>query len=118
MKISEASAICGLKIDTIRYYDSAGLIPKLERGSDGQRRFSSENVEWLTLLFWLRETGMPMERMREFAKLYAEGGPTIAERKAILLEHADVIERRRHSLDRCETVLKRKIEIYDALEQT
>lgn len=117
MRISEAAIKSGLKVDTIRYYEAEGLVPRVERGSDGRRRFSSENVEWLTLLFWLRETGMPMKVMRQFASLYAEGDATVSGRKAILLDHAVRLARRRSDLDRCEEILARKLEMYEEFIQ-
>ena len=113
MRISEAASQSGLNTDTIRYYEAQGLVPNIARGSDGQRRFSLENVDWLTLLYWLRETGMPMKVMQEFASLYAQGNCTIAARKGILLEHSRRLAKRRDDLDRCEEALAHKIEIYE-----
>lgn len=113
MRISEAASESGLGIDTIRYYEAEGLVPNVARGPDGQRRFSKENVDWLTFLYWLRETGMPMKVMHEFAVLYAQGDETILERKAILLEHSELLMKRRHDLNRCEEVLARKLAIYE-----
>ncbi|WP_415404409.1 MerR family transcriptional regulator [Tateyamaria sp. SN3-11] len=113
MRISEAAAESGLGVDTIRYYEAEGLVPKVMRGADGQRAFSRENVDWLTLLYWLRETGMPMRVMRQFAALYAQGDSTIEGRKAILLDHAERLAQRRSDLDRCAAILNRKLEIYD-----
>ena len=84
MHISEAASRSRLKIDTIRYYEAEGLVPNVARGADVQRCFSKENVDWLTLLYWLRETGMPMKVMRQFAALYAQGDSTIPDRKHIL----------------------------------
>lgn len=113
MRISEAAARSGLKVDTIRYYEAEGLVPNVGRGSDGQRRFSPENVDWLTLLFWLRETGMPMKVMQRFAALYSKGDETIADRKSILLDHSRLLAKRRDDLDRCDAILARKLEIYE-----
>lgn len=113
MRISEAASLSRLKIDTIRYYEAEGIVPDVARGSDGQRRFSSENVDWLTLLFWLRETGMPMKVMQQFAALYAQGDETILDRKEILLDHSRLLAKRRDDLDRCDEILARKLEIYE-----
>lgn len=78
MRISEAASTSRLSIDTIRYYEKLGLVPKIGRGSDGRRDFSAENVERLALLSSLRETGMAMERMRYFAQLYQRGNETLS----------------------------------------
>ena len=117
MRIAEAADRSGLSIDTIRYYEKSGLLPEIERGPDGQRRFSAENIEWLTLLCSLRETGMPMKTMHRFAALYRSGDRTIPERKEILLAHSEHLKKRRADLDRCEEILTRKLALYGDLER-
>ena len=116
MRISEAAQKSGLSPDTIRFYEKAGIIHQVERGSDGLRRFSPENVDWLTLLYWLRRTGMPMKEMRRFADLYRQGDATISERRQVLEAHGRELEKRRAELDSCAKVLARKLAIYDQYE--
>ena len=113
MRIAEAASKSGLSIDTIRYYEKSGILPEIQRGPDGQRRFSSENVEWLSLLSSLRDTGMSTETMRRFAALYRAGDHTIPERKEILVAHSELLKKRRAELDRCEKLLAYKISIYE-----
>lgn len=112
MRISEAADACGLSVDTIRYYEKAGMLPTIRRGADGRRAFAPSDVEWLTLLYWLRETGMPMNDMRRFTALAKAGGDSRAERRAILLAHAERLRVRRALLEKCETVLAQKIAVY------
>ncbi len=116
MRISEASARSGLSADTIRYYEKTGIVPAIKRGPDGLRRFSPENVEWLTLLYWLRKTGMPMKEMQRFARLYRDGNRTVSERRDLLLDHAERLKKRRADLDRCEEVLAVKLSAYRRIE--
>lgn len=116
MRISEAAARCGLSIDTIRFYERSGLLPAITRGSDGRRQFSSEDVEWLILLASLRNTGMPMKRMRRFADLYQQGKETIPERRLILSDHSAELEVRRAELDRCTELLYYKLQKYSEIE--
>ena len=117
MRIAEAASKSGLSVDTIRFYEKSGLLPKIVRGTDGNRRFSAEVVDWLVLLYWLRETGMPMKTMQEFAILYRAGDATMPQRKKILLTHAAHLEERRAALDRCEEILAYKIKIYEDREK-
>ena len=117
MRISEAAKKCHLSIDTIRYYEKSGIVPKIYRGRHGQRQFTPLNIEWLTLLYWLRETGMPMKTMHHFATLYQAGECTIPDRKNILLEHSKQLKNRRSDLDRCEEILKQKLAIYKGYER-
>ncbi|NMM44905.1 MerR family transcriptional regulator [Rhodospirillaceae bacterium KN72] len=113
MRISEAADACGLSADTIRYYEKSGMIPPIRRDASGRRRFSAADIDWLTLIYWLRETGMPLRQMRRFFTL-AQGGPeTIPERRQILTDHASELQRRRENLDKCDAVLAIKIASYD-----
>lgn len=116
MQIAEASKASGLSVDTIRYYEKSGLLPDIDRSASGNRQFSAKNIEWLTLLYWLRETGMPMKQMHLFASLYIAGDETIPQRKQILLAHADHLKQRREALDRCEEVLSYKLAMYEKYE--
>ncbi|SFJ17013.1 MerR, DNA binding [Bosea sp. OK403] len=58
---------------------------------------------------------MPMERMRYFAQLYQQGDETLSERRAVLLDHAAQLEKRRAALDRCAELLAYKLKRYDEL---
>lgn len=113
MRIAEAASKSGLSIDTIRYYEKFAMLPEIQRGPDGQRRFSAENVEWLSLLSSLRDTGMSIKTMRRFAALYRAGDHTIPERKEILMAHSERLKKRRADLDRCEKLLAYKLSIYE-----
>lgn len=115
MRISEVAAKCGLSIDTIRYYEKAGICPAIERGRDGKRVFSMENLNWLILLASLRETGMPTQRMKHFASLYQRGNATVGARKDMLRQHEDHLARQQARLHQCRALLARKIARYDEI---
>ena len=113
MKITKAAIVSGLSTDTIRYYEKSDMLPEISRSSEGHRDFNQKDVEWLTLLFWLRETGMPVKQMKRFTSLAKDGDATIAERRQILLDHAKELARRRELLDKCKDVLAIKIASYE-----
>ncbi|MEJ6707863.1 MAG: MerR family transcriptional regulator [Amylibacter sp.] len=115
MRISEISERTGLSISAIRYYEESGLCPFVERGADGNRKFTTVNLDWLVLLSSLRETGMPMSEMRAFAMLYKIGDDTAVERKTMLLKHQNRLEDRQGQLDRCSEILDRKLAKYDEI---
>lgn len=113
MKISTVAAECGLSIHTIRYYEEIGICPAIDRGADGNRCFSLENIDWLTLLAALRDTGMPIEKMKRFAALYKQGGSAVLERKQLLQEHQSALDVQQKQLDRCKALVAKKLSIYD-----
>ncbi len=112
MRIAEVSKECGLSAHTIRFYEKSGMLPEILRGSDGHRRFTTRHVEWLTLLYWLRETGMSLKQMRRFATLAKKGDAGIPERRQILADHAETLKAKRAMLDNCERILAIKIASY------
>ena len=115
MKISEVAERSGLSISTIRYYEKSGLCPAVMRGPDGNRKFSASDADWFLLLASLRETGMSLSEMRAFASLYAAGDETVRQRKAALEAHRDSLAERQADLDRCRSILERKLRKYDEI---
>ena len=115
MKISEVAELTGLSISTIRFYEKSGLCPHIGRGPDGNRVFSGTDTDWLVLLAPLRATGMPMSQMHAFANLYAARDKTIPERKSALMAHRKSLADRQAELNRCCTILDRKLQRYDEI---
>jgi len=112
MRIAEAAKACGLSAHTIRFYEKSGMLPEIERGADGHRRFTPRLIEWLTLLYWLRETGMSLKQMRRFTTLAKAGNAGVEERRQILSDHAATLKAKRATLEKCESILAIKIASY------
>lgn len=54
-----------------------------------------------------------MSQMRKFAELYASGDATIPRRRETLLAHRQSLRARQADLERCRTILDRKLQKYD-----
>jgi DNA-binding transcriptional MerR regulator len=115
MLISQAAHLTGLSVHTIRFYERSGLLSKITRSSDGNREFTAENVEWLNLLSSLRDTGMPLKRMKYFADLYEHGDKTVFKRKQVLLEHSESLAHQKLALEKCAKLLARKLQLYEEI---
>ena len=112
MKIGELANKAEVNIDTVRYYERAGLLTPIERNGSGHRRFTAQDVEWLVVCTKLRATGMPIRRVREYAELVRDGEGNEAERLALLEAHrADVLERLAE-VQRNLELIDYKIELY------
>jgi len=81
------SAATGVTAHTLRYYERAELIRPVARNSGNQRRYSASDVEWVKFLLRLRETGMPIAQMREYAALRELGAVTTEPRLDLLEAH-------------------------------
>lgn len=114
LTVGQMAAATGVSAHTLRYYEKAGLIESVARNAGNQRRYSSADIEWLTFLLRLRETGMPIAQMREYAELRAEGPQTTAARLALLETHQAVLREQIARLRRHEKALATKITTYQA----
>jgi len=86
LSVSDAASRAGVSIHTLHYYEREGLL-RVARTESGHRRYSSGDLEWIGILTCLRETGMPIRTMREFATLVQQNASNIPERVRILEAH-------------------------------
>ncbi|MDO4626528.1 MAG: MerR family transcriptional regulator [Pasteurellaceae bacterium] len=66
MKIQEFSQLIGLTSDTLRYYEKEGLV-KPVRDASGHRDYSEQDIEWVKMILRLKETRMPIEKIKRYA---------------------------------------------------
>lgn len=59
----------------------------MARDPGNQRRYSAADVDWVVFLLRLRETGMPIAQMREYAALRRRGPATTEPRLRLLEAH-------------------------------
>lgn len=86
LSVGEAARKTGVSIDTLRYYEREHLLRV-----EGHRRYSERDLEWIGILTCLRETGMPIRRMREFAALVRGDESNIRERVRLLEAHREEV---------------------------
>ena len=105
----------GFSLDTLRYYEKIGLLEDVPRTSGGRRQYRDDDVGWLEMLRCLRDTGMPIARMLEFAELSREE-ESIPERIALLEEHDREVEERIDMLLRQRAHIRGKIRYYRSID--
>lgn len=89
--ITNVSEKTGLTNYTIRYYEKIGLLPHINRNSNGIREFSQDDVFWIEIIKCLKNTGMPISDIKSIVDLSLEGEHTSCKRKEILIEHRNKI---------------------------
>jgi DNA-binding transcriptional MerR regulator len=109
--IGEAAEKCGLSQHTLRWYERIGLVGPVSRGSDGRRRFSDADLDWLTLITRLRDTGMPVKDMQRYAEL-VRSGAGVAERLELFRRHREEVRRALTAQKECLKLLDAKIDNY------
>ncbi len=116
LPIGRVAARVGLSIDTIRYYERAGLLPLIARASNGHRRYTEDDLGWITLLKCLRTTGMPISEMRRYADLVAQGESTLTHRREMLEDHRSRLGQRLREIEEQMPILDGKISTYSRSE--
>ena len=107
----QAAEKCGMTQYTLRWYERIGLLGHIERGGDGRRRFTEDNLDWLSLLTKLRATGMPVRDMQRYAELVRSGAGE-AERIELLKKHRAEVRRALAAQRECLKLLDAKITHY------
>lgn len=112
LRIGELAALSGKSVHTLRYYESAGLLPFVGRDSAGRRFYHARHVQWLAFLERLQSTGMSIARMLEYATLVAKGRSTIPDRVELLATHLAFLEQQLADIELSRRVLRAKIAFY------
>ena len=89
MNMTEFSQRTGVSAHTLRYYEKIGLLRQVPRAPSGHRVFGEKELVWITFILRLKETGMPLEGILQYADLRAEGESTCSQRQALLEAHRD-----------------------------
>jgi DNA-binding transcriptional MerR regulator len=90
--IGEAAKKTGLTPYTIRYYEKEGLLPFVDRNSNGIREFKESDFEWLAMIECLKGTGMPIKEIGEFIGWCMEGDGTLQKRLDMFLKQKEELE--------------------------
>ena len=111
MYIKEFSAQTGLSADTLRYYEKEGLLLP-ERDGNGYRVYGARDTEWTGFILRLKEMGVPLARIKEYARLRHLGESTVPERFAILQAHKETLAAQQRQLAEHQEFLERKLDVY------
>jgi MerR family transcriptional regulator, mercuric resistance operon regulatory protein len=105
MTIGALSQQTGVNIETIRYYERIGLLPKPPRSEGGRRLYASADSQRLIFVRRARELGFPLNEVRELLGLAGKGDMACGEAKALTERHIAVIRRKVRDLKRLDRVL-------------
>jgi DNA-binding transcriptional MerR regulator len=98
-----------VKVTTIRYYESIGLMADPKRSSSGQRLYTDEAIECLHFIRHARELGFSMDAIRELIQLQTHTSDDCAEVDEIAQRHLLIIQHRLAQLAELEKELMRMI---------
>lgn len=92
MSIGKLALEAGVKVPTIRYYESVDLLPAPVRTDSNRRLYGDQDVRRLSFIRHARELGFEFEAIRELLALADEPQRPCAEADAIAHAHLADIE--------------------------
>ncbi|PGT55390.1 MerR family transcriptional regulator [Bacillus cereus] len=111
--ISEVAKLIGVSTHTLRYYEKENILIA-NRDTNGNRMYEESHIKWLQFVMKLKQTQMPIAKIREYARLYLEGERTTEARLQLLEDHRESIQMQRDNLVITEKMLENKIIAYKA----
>ena len=118
MTIKEVCEKFDITPDTLRYYERVGVIPEVHRTKGGIRDFTDEDVAWVENAICMRSSGVPVEMLIEYVRLYQEGDGTFQARRDVLEEARQEVQK---NIEKYQATLDRlnfKISRYDVAIKT
>lgn len=91
-RIGEIASVLNIKIDTIRYYEKIGLIPKPERKENEYRVYSEEYVEIIQFIILCKNNGFKLKEISEIMNLISSGDDNSQELKTVITNKIALIE--------------------------
>ncbi|MCB5200046.1 helix-turn-helix domain-containing protein [Loktanella sp. TSTF-M6] len=92
--IGQMSRQTGVKVTTIRYYETRGLIPSPARTAGGQRRYDEAALERLAFLRHARELGFGLDDIADLMALAKEPAEDCAPAHEIARKQLAAVDRR------------------------
>ncbi len=107
--IGALSKQTGCNIETVRYYEKAGLLPVPPRSPAGYRRYGSTHLKRLTFIRRSRALGFSIEEVRTLLKLADERRRPCAEVRVVAGAHLEDVQAKIADLLAMERVLRETV---------
>lgn len=103
--IGEASRLSGITIETIRYYEREGIIPRTSRTESGRRVFEVQAIAQLKFIRRCRDLGFSLADIKALSSLRLNEEAICSEAQAIGECHLEQVRTKIRDLEALETAL-------------
>ena len=105
MKIGELARRAGVDVQTVRYYEKAGLIEPPRRTASGYRSYGSEALERLNFIRHCRSLDMALVDVKRLLALSRDKSVSCDEVNTLVHAHLERVRAKRAALDALEKQL-------------
>ncbi len=107
MRIGELAAECDCSVETIRYYEKAGLLAKPDRAANGYRTYTDQQLKWLQFILRSRRIGLSQNEVRQLVNIEKNAPARCEEVNALLTEHLVLLRQKLNELKQMENAVSR-----------
>lgn len=111
--IGQVAEKTGLSAYTLRYYEKEGLLPFVKKNASGIRRYSDDDINWLSMIECLKATGMPIKEISLYIKWYNEGDETLSKRLVLFRRRRMAVQKEMATLQKIMGKVEFKIRLYE-----
>lgn len=105
LRRSDLARMTGCNLETIRYYESIGVMPEPPRTATNYRAYDDSHVGRLRFIMRARELGFTLDEVRDLLALVDGGAQTCGEVQTIANTHLETVRAKMADLARIEQVL-------------
>ncbi|MGB7287571.1 MAG: helix-turn-helix domain-containing protein [Salaquimonas sp.] len=104
--IGAMSRETGVNIETIRYYERIGIMPKPDRTEGGNRQYNYDQLKRLFFIKRCRELGFSIEEIRALLQMVDRADFTCGEVHTMTVDHLATVKKKVTDLKRLEKALR------------
>jgi len=105
MRIGEIATRTGVEVETVRYYEKAGLMPPPARQANGYRAYGVAHLERLAFIRHCRALDIPLANIRELTRFMEKPPADCSDINALVDDQLRVVRARLKSLKALEKQL-------------
>lgn len=111
--IGQVAKLNNLTISQLRYYDKQGLLPFLKRTESGDRLFDEDSLKFIEMILCLKNTGMPIKKIKQFVDWTMRGEETLYQRLELMKQQEkNILEQIKETEENLKKI-QRKIAKYE-----
>lgn len=115
--VGEIAKIIGVAPSTLRYYDKEGLLPFVERSGSGIRIFGEQDLNTLSIIHCLKQSGLSIKEIKSFIDMVQQGDETIDERLELFEKRRIILEKQIKEMQNTLKVLDYKCWYYQTAKK-
>jgi len=106
MWIGEAAEQAGVNVQTLRYYERRGLLPRAPRRSSGYREFPDDAVRIVRFIKRAQDLGFSLDEVEELLRLRRQSARNRGRIRGVAEEKIQQIDQKIAELERMKSALK------------